>query len=295
VKVAPERVPQVTRVSAGQTHSVRIYLREFWERRSLVPVLSGRELKSNYEMNVVGFAWWLLEPLSLTLVYVVLVQIILKAAEPAYPLFILMALLPFKWLAASLTGAMATVRKNESLVTDLYFPRALLPMSEVVTGVAHFLVGLAIVPIFMAVYKIAPTWDILWLPVVIVAQFVLILGLAYPFSVWGLNYRNLPGLVENILRLWLYLSPALWSLQTKVKNPTHRMIVRLNPLTGIFESYRGAIGLTPVPPAAGGPATQVTHGAPSWDLVYSLAFGVLAIVLGGWYFVRREAQFGKML
>lgn len=280
----------VTRISAGQMASPRRYIREAWERRSLVRVLASRELKSTYEMNAVGFAWWIMEPLTLTLVYVVLVSVILDAAEPAFPLYVLTALLPFKWMTSSLTGAMGVVRSNTNLIQDLYFPRALLPIAEVVTSLAHFAVGLLIVPIFMAVYGIEPSWHLIFLPVIVAAQFVLCLGLAYPLSVWGLNYRNLAGLIGNLFRLWLYLSPALWSLQTRVHNPTHRFLVRLNPLTGLFESYHGAIGVVPVP---GTNAT--TNAMPGWDLAYSAGFGIVALLLGGWYFIRREAQFGKML
>ncbi|HJR18996.1 MAG TPA: ABC transporter permease [Actinomycetota bacterium] len=283
------RSDDVTRVSAGDVASPRRYLREAWDRRSLVGVLASRELKSNYEMNLIGFAWWLLEPLSLTLVYVVLVSVILDAGQPAFPLYILTALLSFKWLTGSLGGAMGVVRSNANLIQDLYFPRALLPVTEVVVGLAHYLVGLLIVPIFMAIYGIEPTWQLVFLPAIIAAQFLLCLGLAYPLSVWGLNYRNLPGLVGNLFRLWLYLSPALWSLERDVHNPTHRLLIKLNPLTGLFESYHGVIGVSP----ASDTATQ--HITPGWPLAYSAAFGCVALVLGGWYFIRREAQFGKML
>ncbi len=291
MKTAQNPHDAVTRISAGQMASPRRYIREAWERRSLVRVLASRELKSTYEMNAVGFAWWILEPLSLTLVYVVLVSFILKAAEPAFPLYVLTALLPFKWMTSSLTGAMAVVRSNTNLIQDLYFPRALLPIAEVVTSLAHFAVGLLIVPIFMAVYGIAPSWHLVFLPAIIAAQFILSLGLAYPLAVWGLNYRNLPGLIGNLFRLWLYLSPALWALETRVKNPNFRNLVRLNPLTGLFEAYHGAIGVLPVP----GSDTLTKNVMPGWSLAYSAGFGIVALLLGGWYFIRREAQFGKML
>jgi ABC-type polysaccharide/polyol phosphate export permease len=290
MKIAPRPDPSVTRISAGQVHAPRRYLKEAWERRSLVRVLSSRELKSTYEMNAVGFAWWMLEPLSLTLVYVVLVSVILKAAEPAFPLYVLTALLPFKWMTSSLTGSMSVVRSNSSLIQDVYFPRALLPVAEVVTSLAHFVVGLLIVPIFMVVYGIEPSWHLIFLPVIVAAQFILCLGLAYPLAVWGLNYRNLPGLIGNLFRLWLYLSPALWALETRLPNPSHRNLVRLNPLTGLFEAYHGVIGVLPVP------GTQLTkHAVPGWGLAYSAGFGIVALLIGGWYFIRRESQFGKML
>lgn len=279
MKQAFDRTPAVTKISARQNVPFRYYVRELWERRGLVSVLAGRELKSSYEMNIVGFAWWLLEPLSLTLVYVVIVDFIFNSAEPAYPLFVLVALLPYKWLSSSLIGSMGVVRANSSLITDVYFPRALLPITEIAVGMAHFAVGLLVVPIFMAIYGIAPTWHLVYLPLVVVIQSVFILGLAYPVSVWGLNYRNLPGLTANILRLWFYLSPGIWAL-SRVKVPWHRIIVRLNPLTGLFEGYRGAI---------------LSHRAPGWDLAYTAGIGLLAVVLGGWYFMRREPQFGKQL
>jgi lipopolysaccharide transport system permease protein len=290
MKTAQNPHDAVTRISAGQMASPRRYIREAWERRSLVRVLASRELKSTYEMNVVGFAWWILEPLSLTLVYVVLVSFILKAAEPAFPLYVLTALLSFKWMTSSLTGAMGVVRSNTNLIQDLYFPRALLPIAEVMTSVAHFGVGLLIVPIFMLVYGIAPSWHLLFLPAIIAAQFILCLGLAYPLSVWGLNYRNLPGLIGNLFRLWLYLSPALWALGTRVPE-RHQNLVRLNPLTGLFESYHGVIGVLPDPLHP----TQTMNAVPGWELAYSAGFGLVALLLGGWYFIRREAQFGKML
>lgn len=286
MNAAPPRT--VSRIKARSSTGAIAYIRECWERRGLVGVLAGRELKSAYEMNIVGFAWWLLEPLSLTLVYVVLFDVILKSNVPSYPLFILLALLPFKWLSQSLLGSMGTMRANASLVTDVYFPRALLPFADTVTGLAHYLVGLLIVPLFMAAYGVGPSPYLFYLPVVIAAQLVLTLGLAYPLAVWGVYYRNLPNLVGNLLRLWLYLSPALWALSSL--SESHQTLVRLNPLTGIFEGYRGAFGLV-----LASDGRTLIHQAPGWDLVLSAGIGFISLLIGGLYFIRREAQFGKLL
>jgi ABC-type polysaccharide/polyol phosphate export permease len=257
------------------------YIRELWERRSLVRVLAGRELKSNYEMNIVGFAWWLLEPLSMTAVYYVLINILQRSNgnDPTRLLSILIAMLAFKWLTQSLIGSMGVVRANASLVTDVYFPRALLPVTQVVKGMAHFGIGLLIVPIFMVVLRVGPSWALLWLPVVIAAQFLFMLGISYPLSVWGLNYRNLPGLIANLLRLWFYLSPGLYTLEA-IKSARLRTLMMFNPLTGIFQGYRGAI---------------LTHNPPDWSLLITVAVGMIAAVFGGWYFTRREPHFGKFL
>ena len=256
------------------------YIRELWQRRGLVRVLAARELKSSYEMNVVGFAWWLLEPLSMTAVYYVLVNILRHSTskDPTQFLSILISLLSFKWFTQSIIGSMGVVRANSSLVTDVYFPRALLPVTELVTGLAHFGVGLLTVPLFMLFVHVGPSLALVWLPVVMAAQFLFMLGLAYPLSVWGLTYRNLPGLTANILRLWFYLSPGLYTLASVP--PRGRTLMQFNPLTGIFQGYRGAI---------------LTHNAPDWTLLYTAAVGVVGVVFGGWYFTRREANFGKLL
>lgn len=256
------------------------YIRELWQRRGLVRVLAARELKSTYEMNVVGFIWWLLEPLSMTAVYFVLINILRRSPsqDPTQFLSILTALLAFKWFTQSIIGSMGVVRANSSLVTDVYFPRALLPLTELVTGLAHFGVGLLTVPVFMLLSHVGPSPALLWLPVVIAVQFLFMLGLAYPLSVWGLNYRNLPTLTANVLRLWFYLSPGLYTLD--VVPARFRTLMKFNPLTGIFQGYRGAI---------------ITHTPPDWTLIYTAGVGVIAVVFGGWYFSRREPHFGKML
>lgn len=300
-KPAPQKRAQVTRIRARETGSVsvldadqlivetarglrafRSYLREVVERRHLIGVLSGRQLKSNYEMNIVGFAWWLLEPLSLTAVYYILISILQSQSlkqDPTRLLFILCAVLPFKWLTAAVVGSMGVVRSNASLVNDVYFPRSLLPITEIVVGLAHFGVGLLVLPIFMAVLHVGPSWALVWLPVVIAVQMIFMLGLVYPLSVWGLNYRNLPNLMGNILRLWFYLSPALWRI--KAEWPANiRFLIKLNPLSGIFTGYRDVI---------------LDHKIPDWTLYYSALVGAVLALIGAWYFSRREAQFGKML
>jgi len=257
------------------------YIRELWQRRMLVRVLAARELKSTYEMNIVGFAWWLLEPLSMTAVYYVLINILTQrgSSDPTALVTILVSLLSYKWLSQSLIGSMGVVRANSSLVTDVYFPRALLPVTQIVVGLAHFGVGLLTVPIFMFFAHVGFSWSVIWLPVVMAVQFFFMLGLAYPLSVWGLTYRNLPGLMSNVLRLWFYLSPGLYKL-TDVPGARARTLMQFNPLTGLFEGYRGAL---------------LTHRAPGWSLIWTAVFGAVMVVFGGWYFTRREPHFGKML
>jgi lipopolysaccharide transport system permease protein len=257
------------------------YVRETWERRTLVPVLAKRQLKSSYDMNIVGFGWWVLEPLTLSIVYYVLFTFIFRHSEPHYLLILLAALIPFKWLSQTATQSMGTVRTNVSLVTDLYFPRALLPITEAMIGLAHFGVALLALPPIMLVYR---TWGgpyILLLPIVVAVQFIFIVGLAYPLSVWGVSFRNLPGVMNNLLRLWFYLSPGIWTLdRIATRRTAIRLAVMMNPFTGLLESYRRLL---------------IEGRLPGWELVWTAFVAIVLFVGGLRYFSRREGQFGKML
>jgi ABC-type polysaccharide/polyol phosphate export permease len=278
--------------NAKKLVSFREYIKEMWHRRTLVRVLAGRQLKSSYELNLVGFVWWMLEPLSLAAVYYVLVTVLTHRNDKGYILVVLVSLLPFKWFSSSVIQSMTTVRANASLVTDVYFPRALLPVTETTIGLAHFGVGLLVLPFFMLILNRWPGPQIIFLPLVVAVQLIFTLGLSYPAAVWGLNYRNLPGLFGNLLRLWFYLSPALYEI-SRFKG-WQRTIMRLNPLTGLFEGYRGALGLAGFTPDARG-FTHYHSEAPGMDLVWTLIVAVIMLAIGSWYFTRREAQFGKVL
>jgi lipopolysaccharide transport system permease protein/teichoic acid transport system permease protein len=285
--------------NARKASAFRTYLREVAERRGLVRVLAGRQLKSQYEINIVGFGWWLLEPLTLAAVYYILVTVLTKRNDPKYLLVVLASLLPFKWFQQSVIQSMNTMRAHASLVTDVYFPRALLPITETVVGMAHFGVGLLVMPVFMLILGVAPTPYLAFLPLVIFVEMLLALGFSYPAAVWGLNYRNLPNLMGNILRLWFYLSPALYET-SRFTRPWQRLVMRLNPLTGLFEGYRGAFGLAGFTPVTdpSDPAKVITHyhpEAPGLDLAWTAIVAVIVLAFGSWYFTRRETQFGKML
>jgi len=279
---AAGRSPHYVRVSATESTKVGGYLRDVLRHRTLIRVLVGRELKGAHEFNLVGFAWWLLEPLSFAAVYFTLIVVIFGNSSKAYLLTVFVALLAYKWLVKTVTGSIGTVRNNAGLVANVFFPRAFLPIAELMVGFAHYLVGLLIVPIFMLYYGLKDQWSltpaILWLPAVIAVQFVFMLGLAFPAAAFGIHFKNVRKLSGNLMRLWFYLSPGLWALD-RLTDPTARTLARLNPLTGIFESYRQVVTL---------------GEAPIVDLWYSLGFGIVALVLGGWVFIRKERQFGKV-
>lgn len=254
------------------------YIKETWERRGLVRVLASRKLKANYEMTLVGFAWWIFEPLSLAMVYFVLFNIISNRG-PAFMVLLLSALLPYKWLRQTIISSMNTVSANANLVQDIYFPRALLPMTDLAVGASHFGIALLLMPPLMAVFGYPFTAKMFLLPVIILIEAVLALGFAYPAAVWGLYFQNLSNFTGNFIRMWFYLSPSVWTLE-EIDNPTFRVLIRINPLTGLFEGYRSVF--------LGAPLHLV-------DLGITLVWAVVLFLIGSYYFTRRESQFGKLV
>lgn len=268
---------RTVRVSATEGTKVGPYLRDVWEHRGLLRVLIGRDLKGAHEMNIVGFFWWLLEPLSYAMVYFVLIDVIFGRGTPAFPLFAIIALLPYKWMVRSITGSIGTVNNNAGLVGNVFFPRAFLPLAEVTVGLANYSVGLLIIPGFMLYYRIAPTLDTLWLPVVIAVQYTFLLGIAFPAAAIGIHFKNVRRLTGNLMRLWFYLSPGIWAL-SEIDDERLRQLIRFNPLTGIFESYHNVI---------------MFGEPPDPFLWYTLGLGLVGLMIGGVFFVRKERQFGK--
>jgi ABC-type polysaccharide/polyol phosphate export permease len=255
------------------------YIRETWQRRSLVRVLASRKLKANYEMTLVGFAWWIFEPLSLAMVYFVLFNIISNRG-PEFMVLLLSALLPYKWLRQTIIASMNTVSANANLVSDIYFPRALLPMTDLAVGASHFGIALLLMPPLMAVFGFPFTAKMFLLPVIIAIEAVLALGLAYPSAVWGLYFQNLSNFSGNFIRMWFYLSPSLWTLEEIDSGAWYYGLVRANPLTGLFEGYRSVF--------LGAPLHLV-------DLAITCAWAIVLFLIGSYYFTRRESQFGKLV
>ncbi len=260
--------------------------REVASRRRLIVYLVRADLKKRGADTVLGNLWWILDPLLTMLVYVVLISIILQTKQEAYPLFVFCAILPWKWFSSSVADAVTCITTRERIIKQVNFPKVVLPMAATVGGVASFAFGL--IPLFAMLFLLYPNhlsgW-ILLIPVVAFVQFVFTVGVTLLASAVTVFYRDVGNVATHVLRIWFYLSPALYgsdriaSLTTK--HPEIATIYNLNPFAALFESYRNVI----------------YYGqAPVWDLlglvlVESLVLLVASVVL----FRRVEPAFAKVI
>ena len=271
-------------------------VREMWSSRQLVGYLVRADLKKKGADTLLGNLWWVVDPLLQMLVYVILVSIIFARSQPDYPLFIFAAILPWKWFSTAVNDATVAVVTQDRLIKQVRFPRLVLPAAAVVAGVANFafgLIPLAAMLVFLYPDRLSPY--VVFIPAIAAVQLVFTLAVGFVVSAVNVFYRDVGNLSRHVLRLWFYLSPALYGPATVHKlaegHPTIFRIIELNPFYTLFTAYRNVIYGTET--AGGGSTLPVP---PDWGalgvlLVASLVLLALATV----FFKRLEPTFAKVL
>lgn len=278
--------PAYRPVRPGPLDTLTGTAREVWSRRRLITYLVRADLKKRGADTVLGNLWWVIDPLLTMLVYVVLISIILRVEREAYPLFIFTAILPWKWFSSSIADAVTCITTRDRIIKQVNFPKIVLPMAVSVGGVANFVFGL--VPLLGMLVLFYPTRITAWvllLPVVALVQFLLTIGIAVLASALTVFFRDIGNVATHALRIWFYLSPALYGAeqvtQAVGEGSILSTIYRLNPFVALFESYRNLI-------YAGAP--------PVWDLLaLVLVESVVLLVVAVLVFRRMEPSFAKVI
>jgi ABC-type polysaccharide/polyol phosphate export permease len=266
---------------------------EIASRRQLIRYLVQAEMRKRGTDTALGNLWWILDPLLQMVVYVIFVTIISRSTLPNYPLFIMAAILPWRWFTTAITDSTASVVSRAQLIRQIAFPKIVLPVSASTAGIVGFTWGL--VPLLLLMIPDAEriTPMLLWIPVIAVSQYILTVAFALLVSVGNVFFRDLGNVATHILRLWWLLSPGLYALSRLddisfvKRHPIISDIFRANPFATLFESYRRVIygtdnGGPPVPPDLVALA-QVTVGS-------LLLLAVATIV-----FKRLEPDFAKVV
>ncbi len=270
----------------GPLGLIREALREIWSRQRLLRYLVQADLTKKGANTLLGNVWWVLDPLLQMGVYVVFITIVVGNRIEGYPLFIFCAILPWKWFSSSIGDGITSVTSQERIIKQVQFPKIVLPLAAVTGGVTGFAFGM--IPLFGLMLLFYAQHLSAWvalIPVVAMVQFVFTLALVVFLSAANVFFRDVGNLVRHLLRLWFYLSPALYAADRihEVAPPGGIIstMFNLNPWTTLFESYRNLI----------------FHGtAPLWGNLAVLLV-VSLVVLGGSivFFKRVEPSFAKVL
>ena len=270
----------------GPVELVAEGLRDIWSRRRLARYLVQADLTKKGSDTVLGNVWWVLDPLLQMIVYVVFVSIISTRTTPAYPLFIFAAILPWKWFSSSVGDAISSVTAQERIIKQVQFPKIVLPVASVCSGIVNFAFGL--IPLLGLILIFFPSYLTPWvllIPFVAAVQFLFMLAVAMFLSATNVFYRDVGNVIRNLLRLVFYLSPSLYSIE-QVKSLTDKsrildLAFTLNPFTTLLESYRNLI----------------YYGKPpEWIALAELSAVSFVVLLAGVLFFKRlEPTFAKVL
>lgn len=223
---------------------------ELWRHRELLAMLFLRELKIRYRQAMVGVAWVVIQPLSSSLVYVLLFGLLGKTPSPegvAYGVFLLPGILVWQLFAGIVTSSTQCLVANQQLIGKVYFPRLLLPLAAAGTSFVDFLIGLGVLGLVMVFYQVSPTGVVLFVPAF--ALMAVLAGLAVGVWTSALNaiYRDVGLLVPFLLQLGFFVTPVVYSANSIIP-PAWQPFLFLNPMTGVTEGFRWAIlGIGPPP------------------------------------------------
>jgi len=264
-------------------------------RRRLVRYLVQADMKKRGSDTFLGNLWWVLDPLLQMAVYVILVSVIRSRSAPDFPLFILAALLPWKWYQSVVNDATSAVVSKDKLIRQIAFPKLVLPVSAASAGVVGFLWGMVPLGLLMLFFldRIQPIM-LVWIPIIAAVQFVFTMGSAILVSAANVFFRDLGKAIGHGLRLWWFLSPGLYSLQdvratALVQDyPIIGTLVGFNPFAVLFEAYRGVI-------YGGADGVSPPHPPDVVSLLFLLAGSVALLAIAVVLFKRVEPEFAKVL
>ncbi len=281
----------VASYGGGRPKALRLVvsgLTDIWSRRRLTRYLVQADLTKKGSDTILGNVWWILDPLLQMGVYVVFVSLLVggRGSIEDYPLFVFAAILPWKWFSSAINDSILSVVARERIIKQVHFPKIVLPVAAAMSGIVNFAFGLIpLVGLILLFYRDRLSWALILIPLVALVQFTFTLGLSILASAINVFYRDVGNVARHVLRLWFYLSPALYSVEqvnrVSTNHPEVGVVFGLNPFTVLFEAYRAVI-------YEGHP--------PSWTGLGVLLL-ISIVILGActYVFKRMEPSFAKVL
>ena len=257
--------------------------RELREYRDLFYFLVWRDVKVLYKQTVLGFSWALIRPVFSMIVFSVVFGGLADVPSDGvpYPIFAYAALLPWTYFSTSMTNSTNSLVANAKMLTKVYFPRLIIPMTPVLAGLIDFGVASFVLVGLMVWFGIAPTVYALLLPLLLVLMVLTAAGIGMWLSALAIQYRDVKHAMTFVTQLLMYAAPVVWpvSLITE-KFPewgeAMRLVYGLYPMAGVIEGFRSALlGTTPMP----------------WDLIGIGALSAVLLAVSGAFYFRRMERF----
>lgn len=268
-------------VIKSETGWHRINIKELFEYRELIAMLAWRDIMSQYKQAVFGITWAVVKPVFSVLVYTLVFGKIAKLSSSGlpYPLFTLCGLIAWSFFASSLDQSTVSLLNNSNLLTKIYFPRLILPITSLGRGGVDFIISFILLLILMCVYGFYPAITVCFLPVFFVMGICLTLGIGLFFSALCTKYRDLKFAVQFLIQIWFWVTPVAYGMENIPEKL--KIIFFLNPMTWIIQGFRWSI---------------LGVGGMDWRrLMISACFSVAVFLCGLFYFRKTEGDFADII
>jgi lipopolysaccharide transport system permease protein len=257
-----------------------LQLRELWEYRELLYFLIWRDVKVRYKQTVIGIGWAFIQPFLTMVVFSVIFGQLANLPSDGipYPIFSFAALVPWGFFSRGLTGASNSMLGNAGMIKKVYFPRLILPIADVASGIGDFLVSFLTLLGLMLYFGIAPTINVVWLPLLLLLAFVTALGVGLWLSALNVQFRDVRYVVPFLMQFWMYATPVAYS--SSLIPDQWKLLYSINPMVGVIEGFRWAL--------------LGTDTAPGPMILVSSTVAIVLLISGALFFRRMEKTFADV-
>lgn len=254
--------------------------RELWAYRELLWVLTARDIKVRYKQTVLGAAWAIVRPVLTMLIFSVVFGTLAKMPSDGfpYPVFVYAALLPWTFFATAISTSGQSLVGSTNLVSKVYFPRLIIPLSSIGAGLIDLAISTVILLLMMLWYGVGWSFNLLAAPVLLMAVIFIALGVGTLLSALTVAYRDFTHLTPFIVQIWMYITPVIFPVSLVPER--WQWLLYLNPMTGLIEGFRSAF---------------LGKAFDMQGLGISFAMAVVIFVIGVTYFEKVERRFADII
>lgn len=248
--------------------------------KDLFYFLVWRDIKVLYKQTILGFAWAVIRPVFSMIVFSIIFGRLAQVGSDGvpYPIFSYVALVPWTYFSTALTSSTQSLVNSSNMLTKVYFPRLVIPMTPVLAKLVDFGIAFVILLLMMVWYAIPPTWNVVFLPLLVLLLILTASGIGMWLSALAIQYRDVRFAISFVAQLLMYAAPVVWPVS--LIPDRFRLLYGLYPMAGVIEGFRSSLlGTNPMP----------------WDLILMGAFSAVVIAItGALYFRRLERIFADV-
>lgn len=276
---AEERPPHITIQPSRGWVSLRT--RDLVEYRELIFYLTWRDIKVRYKQTILGALWAILQPLFTMVIFSIFFGKLAGIPSDGlpYPLFCYSGMVIWTFFANGVLGSSNSMVEASNTIKKIYFPRLIIPISSIMSGVIDFALAFTILLVMMAYYGVWPGWNVLWLPLFLLMALISAMGVGFWFSAMNVLFRDVRYAIPFIIQAWLFLTPIAYP--TSLLSNGWKIVYGLNPMAGIVDGLRWSL--------------LGVSSKPDSMIIVSAGISVFIFVTGAFYFRRTERVFADVI